>query len=246
MTTYDLKPALFLSLLIPNLMYIGIASVAYSSIISPFLLGGREIDYMSFFIPGVILIQVVTLSSLGGAMFWTDKHNGMLEQLMSFPIPRSFYFLTRMVALLVSSLATSLALLLVSLPLILGSINLQPYSVVLLLGSLSVCSLIFGFLSMLVYLFAKTPDRVTVFSRLLTTPLIIVSSVFYPLEYSPLPIRLIGVMNPLTHCANILRASLFGILTTEDVYGVAALLVLTFLIVLGAGAIFERVKLEET
>lgn len=243
-TTYDLKPALFVSLLIPNLMYIGIAAFAYNAIIQPFEFGGREINYISFFIPGIILIQIITLSSLGGAMFWTDKYNGMLEQLFSFPFPRSYYFLTRMLALLTSSVATGLTLLLIIIPLILNDLMLQPYSFPLLFGSISICSLIFGFLSMFIYLTAKTPDRVTVFTRLLTTPIIIASSVFYPVTYAPYPIKEICQLNPLTYCANLLRASLFGTLSYIDVYGGFALLLLAVTIVVVTRVYFEKVQIS--
>lgn len=242
MTTYDLRPALFVSLLIPNLMYIGIASLAYNAIVLPFEFGGREMDYTSFFIPGVILIQVITLSSLGGAMFWTDKYSGMLEQLLSFPIPKSYYFLTRMFALLASSLATGGALLLISLPLTFGNLALQPFSLLLILGSLSSCSLIFGFLSIVTYFFAKTPDRVTVFTRLLTTPVIIASSIFYPIEYAPSPIKEIGYLNPLTYCANLLRAALYDTLSFADIVGGIVLVLLSVGILIGMRIYFEKVQ----
>ena len=245
LTTYDLKPALFISLLIPNLMYIGIAAFAYNAIVTPFEIGDRVVNYISFLIPGIILIQIVSLSSLGGAMFWTDKHSGMLEQLFSFPFPRSYYFLTRMLAILASNLATGFVLLVIGLPLIFDSIVLQPYSIPLLLGSMTACSLLFGFLSMLIYFYAKTPDRVTVFTRLFTTPLIIASSVFYPIEYAPSPIKEICYLNPLSYCANLLRASLFGTLSLIDVWGGFALFLLTVVIIIGTRLHFERVQLKE-
>jgi len=243
-TTYDLRPALFASLLIPSLMYVFFAAFAYDTIIPPFLVNGVEVDYPSFLVPGVVLMHVVAISSLGGAMFWTDKHNGMLEQLLSLPIPRSHYFLSRMAAILVSSLVSGLAILLVSLPIISDSVRFEYYSVALFLLSVTACCLIFAFLSMIIFTFVRTPDHVTVFSRLISTPLIVLSSVFYPLENAPAVIRDIGYLNPLTYCADILRASILGTLSPHDIYGGVVLLAITVAIVVVARYVFDRKQLE--
>lgn len=243
-TTYDLKPALFVSLLIPNLMYVFIAAFAYEQIIPPFIINGIQIDYADFLIPGVVLMQVVVLSSLGGAMFWTDKHNGMLEQLYSLPVPRSYYFLSKLCAILISSLASGFAIVLLSLPILSGSLHLEYYSVPLFLLSLTACSIIFGFVSMIIFCYVKTPDNVTVYSRLLTTPLIVLSSVFYPLQYAPRLIRTFGNLNPLTYSADVMRASMFGTITTFEYLESLILLVITLSVVVAAKVVFDRKQLD--
>lgn len=243
-TTYDLKPALFISLLIPNLMYVFVAAFAYERIIPPFVVNDVQIDYVSFLIPGVVLMQVVALSSLGGAMFWTDKHNGMLEQLYSLPVPRSFYFLSRLCAILISSLVSGCVILLLSLPLLSESVNFQYYSVPLFLLSLTACSIVFGFISMIIFCYVKTPDNVTVYSRLLTTPMIVLSSVFYPLQYAPRLIETVGRLNPLTYCADVLRASMFGNAAMPEILESLALLAMTLLVIALAKVVFDRQQLD--
>ena len=244
LTTYDLKPALFASLLIPNLMYVFFAAFAYEKIIPPFNVNGVELAYSSFLVPGVVLMHVVSLSSLGGAMFWTDKHNGMLEQLLTLPIPRSYYFLSRMAAILVSSIVSGLAILLLSVPLISGSLRIEYYSVGLFLVSITACCLTFAFLSIIIFSFVTTPDHVTVFSRLITTPLIVMSSVFYPLESAPSIIRDVGYLNPLTYCSDLLRASLLGTYRDGDALICLVLVLLSLAIVILARVIFDRTQLD--
>jgi ABC-2 type transport system permease protein len=217
--------------------------LAYNAIIPPFKLGDRQLNYIAFLAPGAVLIQIIAMSSLGGVMFWTDKYNGMLEQLFSFPFPRSYYFLARIFALLIPSVATGLAILLISLPLLGDAIVFQLYSIPLLLGSLAACSLMYGFLSMLISSFVKTPDRVTVFTRLLTTPTILVSAVFYPIQYAPSPIKEIGYLNPLTYCAELLRASLFGTLSSVNLYGSIALLAITLIVIIATRVVFEKIQI---
>jgi ABC-2 type transport system permease protein len=243
-TTYDLKPALFASLLIPNLMYVFFAAFAYESIIPPFNVKGVELDYPSFLVPGIVLMHVVGISSLGGAMFWTDKNNGMMDQLLTLPVPRSYYFLSRMASILISSIVSGLAILLLSVPLISDSIQIEYYSAILFLISITACCLIFAFLSIIIFSFVTTPDHITVFSRLITTPLIVVSSVFYPLEHAPPLIAQVGYLNPLTYCADVLRASLLGTYDETDLYGCFLLVLLSALIVVIARVVFDRKRIE--
>lgn len=176
-------------------------------------------------------------------MFWTDKYNGMLEQLFSLPFPRSYYFLARIAALLIPSVATGFAMLIVSLPLLMDVIILQFYSIPLLFASLASCSLMYGFLSILISAFVKTPDRVTVFTRLLSTPTILLSGVFYPAQHVPSPIREICYINPLTYYAELSRAALYGTLSSINLYGGIAVFMVTVLIIIAARIIFEKIQL---
>ncbi len=242
-TTYDLKPALFLSMILPSLFYIAVAAVAYGSIIAPFQIGGKTVDYGTFLIPGIVVVQVASTSMLGGMMFWTDKHNGMLERILALPFPRSYYFLSRLFSLLISNLSIALGLFLLGLPVTSSKMSLNAESVVV--ASLSVVSVcfFFGSLSLIVSPFLKTADSVTVFSRIVSTPLFLISSAFYPLEYAPQIVRVTGWLNPMTYSVDILRSSVLGlssqILLSE---GIALLIVTAFVFFLTIYA-FEKLEM---
>jgi ABC-type polysaccharide/polyol phosphate export permease len=45
---------------------------------------------------------------------------------------------------------------------------------------------------------------------LFNLPVMFTSSVFYDIEQAPSAIRVLGRLNPLTHCTDILRACMFG------------------------------------
>lgn len=226
-TTYDLKPALFLSMILPSLFYIAVAAVAYSSIIAPFRLGDKTIDYGTFMIPGVVVVQVASTSMLGGMMYWTDKYNGMLERILALPFPRSYYFLSRLFSLLISNLSIALGLFLLGLPIMSSKLSLNAESIVI--ASLSIVSVcfFFGSLSLIASPFLKTADSVTVFSRIVSTPLFLISSAFYPLEYAPQVIRMVGWLNPMTYSVDILRSSVLGLSSQTLLYEGLALLTVT-------------------
>lgn len=211
-TTYDLNPALFVSLVAPNLLYVLVAGVAFSSIIDPFTIDGESGAYLPFLVPGIVLLQVSTLATLSGNMLFTDRQHGMLAQLFSLPYPRSYYLLSRVLVTLASGTAVAVVTFLVALPLVArGTFVLTPVSVLVSLFVLACITFWFGVLSMTVSALLKTPDQVTVFSRMVGTPMFLVSSVFYPLEQAPEPIRSVGLLNPLTWGADILRGVLLGV-----------------------------------
>lgn len=244
-TTYDLKPALLLSLTLPSLLYIAVASLAYNAIIPPFRIGEGIMSYASFFLPGIVLVQTVGMSILGGLMYWTDKNSGMLERLFSMPFPRSYYFISRVFSLLLSNLVVAGVLLVIGLPIVYSDLAISPASVGLVVLSITATCLFFASLSLLVTPFLRTADSVTVFSRSITMPVIIVSSAFYPLGSAPQLIRDIAGFNPLSYAADILRFALFGLSEGNlpiSISIVVSTTVLTFL--LAVYAFENRIQLD--
>lgn len=244
-TTYDLKPVLFASLVVPNLLYVLVAGVAYAGIVDPFEIGSQLVGYLPFLVPGIVLVQVSTLATLSGNMLFTDRQQGMLAQLFTLPIPRSYYLLSRVLVTLVSGTAVAVLTFLVSLPLVSGSaFVLTPASVAVSLVALTCLTFWFGVVSMTVSAFLETPDQITVFSRLVQTPLFLVSSVFYPLQYAPEPVRTVSLLNPLTWGADLIRAVLLGV-AYPSLVPKATALVGTTLVTVGAGVyVYQRKRIS--
>lgn len=244
-TTYDLKPVLFTSLVVPNLLYVLVAGVAYAGIVDPFEIGSQLVGYLPFLVPGIVLVQVSTLATLSGNMLFTDRQQGMLAQLFTLPIPRSYYLLSRVLVTLVSGTAVAVLTFLVSLPLVSGSaFVLTPASVAVSLVALTCLTFWFGVVSMTVSAFLETPDQITVFSRLVQTPLFLVSSVFYPLQYAPEPVRTVSLLNPLTWGADLIRAVLLGV-AYPSLVPKATALVGTTLVTVGVGVyVYQRKRIS--
>ncbi|NJE07247.1 hypothetical protein E3E31_01590 [Thermococcus sp. M39] len=209
-TTYDLRPHLFFSLLLPTLIYIFIISLAYNKIVKPIPMYDRYLSYSAFFVPAAILINTLQLSILCGSMLWTDKYNGMLEQILSFS-SRAEYFLSRVLSIVIISSSTAITLGLLSTTIIKDEVSLSYATPFLFLYAVVMSSIIFASLSFCVSAVVKTPDKLTMFNRMITTPIIAISGIFYPPEYLPPLISEIAKFNPLTYAANLIRASLLGI-----------------------------------
>lgn len=239
-TTYDLKPALLVSLVLPSFLYVLVAGVAYSAIIPPFILAGRTISYAAFLVPGVVLMEVANLSILGGAMFWTDKYNGMLDRLMTMPFPRWYYFASRTLALLVASAAVAAALILAGIPFMLPLVKMNLAGGFLCVVTIVLVCLLFSSLSLLISPYLPTPDSLTVFSRLVSTPLVLMSSVFYPLDRTPQVIQSIAKYNPLSFAADVFRSSLYGLPTDSLGAELSALLTVALSVAAVTICVFSR------
>jgi len=170
----------------------------------------RYLSYSAFFIPAAILINTLQLSILCGSMLWTDRYNGMLEQILSFS-SRAEYFLSRVLSIVIISSSTAVILGLISITIIKDEVSLSytttPF---LFLYAVVMSSMIFASLSFCVSAVVRTPDKLTMFNRMITMPMIAISGIFYPPEYLPSIISNIAKFNPLTYAASLIRASLLG------------------------------------
>lgn len=232
-TTYDLRPHLFFSLLLPTLIYIFIVSLAYNKIVKPIPMYGRYLSYSTFFIPAAILINTLQFSVLCGSMLWTDKYNGMLEQILSFSSRRE-YFLSRVLSIVIISSSTAIVLGLISIPIIIEEITFSYITPFLFLYSVVMTSMIFSSLSFCVSTAVKTPDKLTMFNRIITTPIIAVSGIFYPPDYLPPLVSEIAKFNPLTYAAELMRASFLGV----QINVVWHMLLLTFFALITMGVAY--------
>ncbi|MGH9876903.1 MAG: ABC transporter permease, partial [Nitrososphaerales archaeon] len=84
------KPFLIWQIIFP-LVYIFIAGYAYTAVISSVSLGEVNIDYPAFIASGMIGFNVMNSSLIAGTMIWTDRRNGMFEQILVGPFTRSQY-----------------------------------------------------------------------------------------------------------------------------------------------------------
>ncbi|MGH9922623.1 MAG: ABC transporter permease, partial [Nitrososphaerales archaeon] len=82
------KPFLIWQIIFP-LVYIFVAGYAYTAVISSVSLGEVNIDYPAFIASGMIGFNVMNSSLIAGTMIWTDRRNGMFEQILVGPFTRS-------------------------------------------------------------------------------------------------------------------------------------------------------------
>ncbi|MHB1907850.1 MAG: ABC transporter permease [Nitrososphaerales archaeon] len=208
-------------------MYLIFMGTMYVSIIPSFLFGGYEFTYTSFLASGIIAFESLMAGTMGGSMLWADRRFGMFSQILSGPFTRTQYLSGVIIATVAASLAGSLVLIGLAIPL--GAV----LQVNLLGGVLVLFSLILGgifFCSLMLFVAAKVDSNQAYNSIqiLIIFVLSFISDAYYPINsQTPLVLQIISMINPMTYVADGVRAGLapqnflVGILNSHPIPGSA-------------------------
>ena len=170
---------------------------------------GSPGDYLTFALPGIIVMNMVFVTMYVGLGLNTDLTKGVFDRLRSLPIARWAPLTGRITADLVKQ-AWSVALLL-GVGMILGfRVGTNAMAVFAALALLLVFALAFSWISVLVGVIAKDPEKVQVFSFTALFPLTFVSNVFVPTETMPGWLQAFVKVNPVTILSEATRGLLVG------------------------------------
>jgi len=168
--------------------------------------GDQSIDYLLFFLPGVIGMGTMSSAMLPGGFMGQDKMTGVLEGLLSCPISRSAYMLSKISVAITFSITQLFLILLVGAPLIGGfqCDNIFLILIAMLLGTIFFCSLFVAIASLV-------SSVLNGFCTTLFPPLIMLcSSMFYSLRNAPSWLKIAAHINPATYMTDIMRVGLIG------------------------------------
>jgi ABC-2 type transport system permease protein len=196
--------------LITPLFYIFVAGFAYASLIPTMPIGGREVSYVLFLAPGIVVMQIMFAASMAGAMLWLDKRLAMFAQIVVGPFSRWQYILSKLVSIMLQGMLNALLVFIIASPVLVG-LSVSAEGLLYIAGSLALGSLFFGSLTLAISVFIKSNEAFNAILNVLFTPLMFLSSVYYPLQNAPLAIQLVALANPLTYAADMLRAGLLQI-----------------------------------
>ena len=189
-------------------MYLIFLGSMFVSIVSDFSVNGVTFNYTSYLAPGIVAFQTVMAGTIGGSMLWLDRKFGMFSQILSGPFTRSQYLVGIMIATTTASFAGAGIMIGISIPL--GThifFSLEGLGLVLLnlvVGAIFFCST-------MLYIAAKVKTNQMYNSIQIIILFVInfVSDVFYPItSATPLPLRIISYINPLTYVSDGIRAGL--------------------------------------
>jgi|YelNatPaOPRAMG01_1025707.scaffolds.fasta_scaffold24297_2 ABC-2 type transport system permease protein len=232
---------LLASQLVMPIVYIFIMGLTFANIIGGVTIGGARVSYVQYLAIGVVFGQLMLSASYAGAMVFFDKKMGMFEQILAGPFRRWEYFLSKILSVILQGLFGSSVVILIASPLLIG---LTPTfkGIIYTLFSLIFASLFFGSLSLLISAYVKTDQTLNIVFNSILPPLTFVSSIFYPIEAMPEPLKYIALINPLTYVADMTRYGLFGITSTTILY--APLLLVTISTITFALAMHAAYKIS--
>jgi len=218
-------------------MYLVFFGFGFQSITSS---SGSGASYLSFLTPGIMAFQVVMAGTVGGAMLWADRRWGMLSQLLVGPFTRLQYLLGIMLTSLVFGLTGALVMLGIAFAL-LGTGPTQPLALAVIFASITVGTIFFGALMLLISALVKSNTAYNSIQILILFVVNFASTVFYPLS-SGLPLALRGLfeVNPLTYVADAVRGGYSGTLTATEGYQMLLLGVETVVVLFLATRAYMR------
>jgi ABC-2 type transport system permease protein len=166
------------------------------------------VDYLSFFLPGVIGMAGFIIASNTAWTFFMDRDNGIFYEMLTYPLRRGQLLIGKVLFNVFVAVAQAAVTVAVA-RWMLGVTLLTSRLPLLLLGVIGGTAGWFFFFAV----FALKIRRNDVFNTLTSVfyLLILVSSMFYPLEPLPAWLRVAAYLNPITWQVDFLRFCTLGI-----------------------------------
>lgn len=206
---WSLRPLAWTQLLYP-IMYIFVAGFAYGALIRTVSIDGREFPYVQFLIPGIVASQVMLAAAFAGQTFGADRRTQMFSQILVLPFSRSEYLVSKICGIIIRGWLTGIVVSIIAGP-ILIQMPITVRGIALTLFGISLAAVLFGSLMFLVSVFVSGQEGLNVAFSIIAIPVLFLSSVFYPLDHAPAVVRSIGLLNPLSTFASILRSGLLDL-----------------------------------
>lgn len=179
---------------------------------------GSTGDYLTFALPGIIVMNMLFVTMYVGMGLNTDITKGVFDRLRSLPLARWAPMAGRITADMVKQ-AWSIALLL-GIGVILGFRTTTSFLEVLAAaGLILVFALAFSWVSVLVGVLAKDPEHVQLFGFTALFPVTFVSNVFAPANTMPGWLQPVVEANPVSLLADAARGLMVGGPVVEPVVG---------------------------
>ncbi len=206
-------------------MYLVFWGTMFVSIIPPFAIGGQVFSYKSFLAGGILAFDTIMAGTMGGSMLWADRRFGMFSQILSGPFTRTQYLWGVIIATVTAALASSLVLVLIAVGLG-GTVTISLVGLGLLLFSLITGGVFFCALLLIVAAKVDSNQAYNSIQILIIFVVSFISDAYYPIgPQTPLVLRVISLLNPLTYIADGIRAglgsptSMMSILNSHPLFG---------------------------
>lgn len=181
-----------------------IFGIAINNVFGKVKLDELEVPYLVYFLSGAINIALITNCVVASTRMFLDKYIGTIDYYFTYPISRT--------SILIGRLLFHIALSFVQIffmTIFVKSLNMEyiqlDYKFILFVIITITNSI--GWFCILIYfsLMIKTQDGFNVMYYLLMTPVLYLSSAYYPISNFILPLRIISALNPLTWSIDISR-----------------------------------------
>ncbi|WP_062268639.1 ABC transporter permease [Endozoicomonas arenosclerae] len=164
-------------------------------------------DYMTFVVPGLVMMAVITNSfSNVASSFFSNKFQKSIEELLVSPVPNWIILAGYTMGGVVRGLYVGI------LVMILGAffVELQVHHMLITLLAVFLTATLFALGGFINAVFARKFDDVAIIPTFVLTPLTYLGGVFYSVDVLPEPFRSLSMLNPILYQVNAFRYGILG------------------------------------
>ncbi|MBV0923437.1 ABC transporter permease [Halomicroarcula limicola] len=199
-----------------------------------------SLSYLEYLVPGILGFTMLFSASFTGLAVLSDREVGFLKEILVAPVSRTAIVVGRIAGGATTTMLQALLILVLAIPL-----GFRPASLAGVLVAVSFLVLVaatFIGLGLAIASQFKDTQGYNLIVNFALFPLAFLSGAFYPLSNLPLPLRLVGYLNPLTYGVDGLRGALVGYSERALVADFGAMVVAAAVTVALGAALFRRVE----
>ncbi len=194
--------------LVPPAITISLYFVIFGSLIGARIGEMGGFDYMSFIVPGLIMMSVITNSySNVASSFFSAKWQRNVEEMLVAPVP-NWVIVAGYVGggmargMLVGSIVTFVAMFFV---------DIQIHNIWVIIATVALTSATFALGGLINAIFAGSFDEISIIPTFILTPLTYLGGVFYSISLLPEFWQGVSQINPIVYMVNAFRYGFLGI-----------------------------------
>ncbi len=218
---------IWLQTLIPPVITMALYFIIFGKLIGSRIGHMSGFDYMSFVVPGLIMMAVINNSfSNVASSFFSAKFNKSVEELLVSPTPSLIILWGYVCGGVLRGLAVGFIVTVVSM----GFVRLQVESIAMTMLVVLLASILFSIAGLINAIFATSFDEISILPTFLLTPLTYLGGVFYSIQLLPEFWQNLSQFNPILYMVNAFRYGFLGISDVDITVAIGGICALIFLL----------------
>ncbi|MCX8649366.1 ABC transporter permease [Gilliamella sp. B2776] len=199
---------IWLQTLIPPIITMSLYFIIFGNLIGSRVGDMGGFSYMSFIVPGLIMMSVITNSYTNVcSSFFSAKFQRNIEELLVAPVPTHILIWGYVGGGVMRGILTGILVTMVSLFFVHFEVHSWPFVICTLL----LTSILFSLAGLLNAVFAKTFDDISIIPTFVLTPLTYLGGVFYSITMLPTFWQWVSKLNPIVYMINGFRYGFLGV-----------------------------------
>jgi ABC-2 type transport system permease protein len=198
----------------PPFFYLLFFGYIFSTVFQKVEFESRNISYLHFFIPGLIVMQSFLTMPYALSLVNLDRRVKIIDMIHMTATSFHEYFSGRVISAQVLALIKAIILWIVAV-LLMCMISTRVEGIVIALIVFVISTFIWFCVGFILGLVIKTEDARDIVMQFLSLPLTFLSNIYYPVMTAPGILKYAIAANPLTHATNLIRPALLNYPTAE-------------------------------